>query len=291
MDLLELKAFVFAVQTGSITQAAFQLGRVQSSVSLRIKQLETELGVELLSRDRGGVRTTARGQILYDYATRILALAQEAKGEVMSPNTGEIVRLGTIETISPDCIDSLVRLLSGFDGMGVDVYVDGALSLVESLREGRIHAAIVGAGFAPPECIRIPLYGEAMVLISSLNYPRIDLVNQIANEIFLVCKKESACTRHLAMLFMEGGFQPARISECGSFSILMSSVVRGMGIALVPLSAVLGSAHEKQVLIHPLSGHFSTFQVEFVCPQPKGRPILERLIEKISQEFVVQKPN
>lgn len=79
MKISELLAFVTVVETGNITQAAERLNRVQSSISHRIRSLEDNLDVTLLDRKADGCSLTAQGQILYDYARKILNLADDCK--------------------------------------------------------------------------------------------------------------------------------------------------------------------------------------------------------------------
>ena len=50
MDLTDLNIFRSVVQAGGITRAAEKLNRVQSNVTTRVRQLETELGVALFVR-------------------------------------------------------------------------------------------------------------------------------------------------------------------------------------------------------------------------------------------------
>ena len=51
MDLADLHIFRSVVQAGGVTRAAERLNRVQSNVTTRVRQLETELGVDLFIRE------------------------------------------------------------------------------------------------------------------------------------------------------------------------------------------------------------------------------------------------
>jgi len=66
--LKQLEAFVWAVDLGSFSKAAARLTTAQPNISIRIKSLETALGVTLLERDAGSVRLTARGRELMKHA-------------------------------------------------------------------------------------------------------------------------------------------------------------------------------------------------------------------------------
>ncbi len=74
MKLNELLAFVTVVETGNITLAAERLNRVQSSISHRIRSLESSLDATLLDRKNEGCIPTEQGKILYEYALKMALL-------------------------------------------------------------------------------------------------------------------------------------------------------------------------------------------------------------------------
>jgi Transcriptional regulator len=70
------------MEEGSISHAAKTLHRVPSGVTARILQMEADLGVQLFLREKKRLLPTAKGQTLYDYARRVLALLDEAENSV-----------------------------------------------------------------------------------------------------------------------------------------------------------------------------------------------------------------
>jgi DNA-binding transcriptional LysR family regulator len=84
LDLQHLKTFMVVVATKNFSRAAIELGCSQASVTHRIKALERELGARLFDRFRFArtiVLTDAGGRI-YEYGSRLLALAEETKAAV-----------------------------------------------------------------------------------------------------------------------------------------------------------------------------------------------------------------
>jgi DNA-binding transcriptional LysR family regulator len=81
MDLRQLRYFVAVVDEGGIRKASRQLFLAQPSISQAVRQLECELGVELLHRRPSGIELTGAGREFVDYARDILdraALASAA---------------------------------------------------------------------------------------------------------------------------------------------------------------------------------------------------------------------
>src|SRR5665213_2922111 len=84
LDLQQLKTFMAVVTTMSFSRAADELHYSQSSVTHHIKSLERNLGVRLLNRFRFAktIALTDAGGKIYEYAARLLALAEEAEAAV-----------------------------------------------------------------------------------------------------------------------------------------------------------------------------------------------------------------
>ncbi len=101
MNLQQLTTFCTVLSEGSMTAAAEKLFLTQPAVSQQIRNLEEETGAELLVRGVRQVKPTLQGQILYDYAKRILHLTQQAQVAIqtMSQEVTGHLRLGTLNSI------------------------------------------------------------------------------------------------------------------------------------------------------------------------------------------------
>lgn len=84
MDLRQLRYFVQVAEIGNISRAAEVLRVAQPSLSQQIRNLEEELGVDLLVRHARGVTPTELGQRFWDRARRILEEADRAKDDLRS---------------------------------------------------------------------------------------------------------------------------------------------------------------------------------------------------------------
>lgn len=87
MDFRQLRYFVAIADSGTFSRAAETLRISQPSLSQQIRNLEDELGVELLSRHARGVALTELGQQFYDHARRILSGVERAR-KVMHARKG-----------------------------------------------------------------------------------------------------------------------------------------------------------------------------------------------------------
>src|SRR6266852_752761 len=94
MELSQLEVFLAVAREHRFSRAAEKLYRTQSAVSQTIRKLEDELGEALFDRSsREGVLTDA-GQVLYEYAERLLNLrhdAHESLTELRELQKGKLV--------------------------------------------------------------------------------------------------------------------------------------------------------------------------------------------------------
>lgn len=92
LDLTALRSFAAIADAGGVTRAAGFLNLTQSAVSMQIKRLEEQLGLELLDRSGRKVELTAAGEQLLGYARKLLTLNDEVFGRLThAAHEGEIV--------------------------------------------------------------------------------------------------------------------------------------------------------------------------------------------------------
>lgn len=145
MKLSELLAFVTVIDTRSITLAAKRLNRVQSSISHRIRNLEDELDVTLLDRKTEGCTPTVQGQILYEYAQKILNLMDDCKNNISNSKGNQLtLRVGIIDCLPSYIINSLIDLGEEL-GWNINISIGNTVNLLEDFDKNEFDAVIIGA--------------------------------------------------------------------------------------------------------------------------------------------------
>lgn len=96
MTLQQMRYFIAVAQNLSFSKAAQQNFVSQTAVSQQIKLLEEELGTQLLQRTRHSVALTSAGQVLYEYAGRIVDLAEDAvrRTQAAASESGSPLEIG-----------------------------------------------------------------------------------------------------------------------------------------------------------------------------------------------------
>jgi len=110
MEMAQLEYFSSVVQEKSFSKAADRVFRTQPAVSIAIRRLEEEIGLPLLDRTQKSPVLTEAGQVVYDYAQRILDLRDQvgqAIAELQSLKKGR-VRVGANESTSLYLLPELI---------------------------------------------------------------------------------------------------------------------------------------------------------------------------------------
>lgn len=155
-DLVLLKTLVSVVDEGSFTRAGERVHRTQSTVSQQIRKLEEAVGRPLLTRDRSGANVTAtpHGELLAQYARRMLALAQEAQDALATDGRLAPVRIGV-----PEDFDArrMSAMLSGFVRARPEVRLETVAGMSTDLRQkmaaGEIDIALVKREPGSGDCL------------------------------------------------------------------------------------------------------------------------------------------
>lgn len=284
MDIPELEAFVASIDTGSISQAAVRLNRVQSSISMRIKRLEERFGMVLLERRAGGITPTEQGMVLYSNAKRILEIVRETKLELkQSVRSNPRFRLGVVEGVPLSCIN---EILAAQDAMLVciDVSICKSTVLIEGLSSGSLNAAIMESGHRPANCESVPLFREPAVIVSPPSRPGASAKNRRYEKIF-VDRRDGALGRNLELFLSTPLGAACRVVECGSYPVLFSNVTAMQGIALVPESAIADYSSRDQIEVLDMEGEYSNASLDLVYPIVGAVPCSRSVVNLIFNVF------
>jgi DNA-binding transcriptional LysR family regulator len=109
-DFKAIETFMWVVTLGSFRGAAHKLNTTQPAISQRIAQLEREVGVRLLQRDRRMVLPTPSGRQMMVYAEKLIGLHSEMLAVVGDHSAMRgVLRLGVAETIVHTFLTKLIK--------------------------------------------------------------------------------------------------------------------------------------------------------------------------------------
>lgn len=239
MLIRSLEIFLAVVETGGFSAAAERLHTVQSNVTAHIKKLEAELAACLLHR-RSPVTLTPAGHQLRDYASRIVALHDQAldRFRVDGEPAGEL-RLGSMETTAAVHLPALLTAFSEhWPGVVVRLRTGTSAELLEGVRAGQLDAAFVVAGDAGEDLILRPVFRERLVLVSGRPLERVPDARELTGTAFLAFRQGCGYRSAIEMLLAARKIAAPRIHELGSLDAIVGCVSAGMGLALLPESVI-----------------------------------------------------
>src|SRR4051812_9260885 len=111
MNLSQLEVLIAVAETGSFTEAANHIGLTRSAPSHALANLEAELGVPLLDRERGNIVPTAIGNCILHHARSVLASVETIQQEAASARglrAGKL-RIGVVSSISAGILSGVLR--------------------------------------------------------------------------------------------------------------------------------------------------------------------------------------
>ncbi len=169
MELRSIQYFVQIADEGSITRTAGKLGVAQPALTRHVKQLEAELGTQLLMRLPRGVRLTTSGRDFLEHARRIILEVARAKehvrGNAKIPR-GRVV-IGTSPTLAPLLLPGCIaRARQQCPTVTLKVMEGFSPQLLDALLTGRLDLAIMTNPPRSPALVLTPLISEPLLVIS-----------------------------------------------------------------------------------------------------------------------------
>lgn len=140
MELRQLKYFVTVAETLNFSEAAKQLCITQSTLSQQIKQLEQELGSELLTRTSHTVVLTEAGATLYPQALATVRQAQECRDRICDLNdmAAGTLSIGVTYSFGPILTETLSAFMKKYPKIRLEIIYKPMAELMELLRRREV---------------------------------------------------------------------------------------------------------------------------------------------------------
>lgn len=248
----KLRAFVCAVESGSIAAAADKLGYSVSSISRMIHDLETSCTLRLLERSKIGVRPTSDGRALLPRARRILSECDgfgEEAANIAGLQSGT-VRIGTVSSVATHVLPAAISTLrKTHPALGFELLL-GSYSEIELwLAEGRVD---LGTLWLP---VNESLSADALVTdcyiaVVNPSHPLAKAsavpISSLENEPFI--ELDYGDESEVAQLFEDRGLHIDPIlSTCDNHAVL-ALVEAGLGVAIMPSLSIRRTTYNVKCL-------------------------------------------
>lgn len=263
MESAELRVFQMVAREGSITKAASRLGYVQSNVTARIQQLESELGTVLFFRHNRGMTLSSSGKTLLAYADKIVGLLDEASLALTSTSepSGPL-DIGSTQTAAAV---RLPKLLASYYKQHPNVLLSLTTGHSQFLMEKVLHyeldGAFIGCQCDHPELQSIPAFDEELVIVST---PDVADLKEAVTKPILVYSTGCSYREVLRQWLSSTGLTQPIIMEFGTLEAIIGGVSAGLGISLLPKSVIYKQEAEGSIRTHAIPDMFSHMKTEFI---------------------------
>lgn len=227
-----LKCFVAVVDTGSLTNAAPEVNRSQSAVSMQLKKLEAAVGRQLLVRDARHLQLTPDGQVLLGYARRILDLHADAQTAFSGNELIGRIRLGVPDDYAAKYLTPVLKRFAPRHGaVEIELDCEQSTSLIPRVESGDLDLALVSRDHARRGTL---LFHEPMVWVGS---PQFDVWR--LDPLPIATYEGTSLARHSAIKSLAlQGRQYKVIYNSSSLAGQLAAVESGLAVAVLTRCSV-----------------------------------------------------
>ncbi len=261
MNLSELRYIVALARERHFGRAAEACFVSQPTLSVAVRKLEDELGVQLFERTAHDIRVTAAGKRVIERAQQALEAieavrdaAREGRDQLTSP-----LRIGAIYTVGPYLFPDLIpNLNESVPDMPLIVEENFTAVLAEKLKQGELDVIIISHPFKEPGILTLTLYEEPFVVLLPAAHPltarKTLRPKDLENESVLMLGA-GHCFRDQVLDFcpgcapkVTGKSDRAYRVDGGSLETIRHMVASGMGVTVLPCTAAGADRYSHRLL-------------------------------------------
>jgi LysR family transcriptional regulator, hca operon transcriptional activator len=290
MELRHLRYFVAVAEAGSLTVAAARrLHTSQPSLSRQIRDLEDELGAQLLTRRARGIELTPAGRAFLDHARLVLSqveAAGEAARRVAHPSRPRFT-MGFLTGHELKWMPEALRILHD-ELPNVDVMISSQYSplLADGLSKGKIDAAFLRRERGVPDLAFRLLVKEPMMVVLPRDHRLAALKSigprDLVSETFVTVDDTAPVLRMVIDNYLKrSGINIKPTHEVDNLAMAMSLIASTGGVGLLPAYAqnfLLSS-----VTSRPLKGDTPTIELVLGYKKSNESPILKLLLSRLDE--------
>lgn len=233
LDIDMLRCFREVAQTGSFTKAGKAIGLTQSGVSVKIRRLEERLDTQVFNRTSKHLALTPEGEILLDYAGRILAVHNEAVSRLTKPKASGTLRIGLIDYFLPELLPKLLsKFRQQYPNIHLEVRTDVGINLIPLFEQGDLDLVVTRKDAFQGSC-RVLMQEPLIWVIGK------DTEISLHDVIHLVLLPSPCVFRKMATEGLEEASRKWKVLYTGSsIANIQAAVQAGMGLSILPAGAL-----------------------------------------------------
>jgi DNA-binding transcriptional LysR family regulator len=237
MDTRFLESFAAVVDCGSIAEAARRLDLTPAGVARRLRALENEIGVRLVSRSGRTVRPTEAGAAVLVRSREFLEGVRDLKSAANDGAVRGELRLGAVQTALTGIVPDILSLLTkNYPQIEVHITRDTSAELYRRVISGNLDAAVTSPPpFAIPKtCDWRVLREEPFVVLTPASMRGSDPHKILAREPFIRLDRRVHAGGLIDAYLRKTRIRPKELFELDGLEAIAVMVDRGLGVSLLP---------------------------------------------------------
>ena len=284
MTLTELRYIVAMARERHFGRAAEGCFVSQPTLSVAVKKLEEELGLQLFERGPGEVSVTPTGQKIVAQAQRVLeetARIKELAAAGRDPLAGPL-RLGAIYTIGPYLLPKLIPILRrAAPQMQLHIQENFTHVLAELLKNGEVDVILIALPFAEPGIETRAVYDEPFMVAVPKGHAWDGRKRAVSSEELtkesLLLLGEGHCFRDQVLdichvVRAKERSPLARTVEGGSLETIRQMVAGGVGVTVLPSTSITSNTSSDLIRVLPFARPVPTRRVGLAWRKSYPRP-------------------
>jgi DNA-binding transcriptional LysR family regulator len=289
MNIKKLEAFIMVVEKRSFSEAAAALKSSQPAVSLKIKSLEEDLGLELLDRSTSILQPTAAGLLVYhaarDIAQRWRKLEDDLSG-FQDTLTGTLT-IGASTIPGTYLVPTWIKKFrSVYPKVDVKIEIGDSKEVLEKLQNHQVDIGFIGLQPFPQKISSKPIASDSLVLITPYDHPMAESQDQDISQIkqfdFVLREEGSGTRKEMEDYLNRYGINVSDLKtvvSIGSTEGVIAAVEAGLGISFISKLAALPAVKANRVQMIEI---FEPYERNFyftILKEAENRPIIKEFTD------------
>ncbi|HUE25844.1 MAG TPA: LysR family transcriptional regulator [Solirubrobacteraceae bacterium] len=289
MELRHLRYFIAVAEMGSLTEAAKRrLYTSQPSLSRQIRDLEDQVGVELLSRSVHGVELTAAGKAFLDHARLALMQVDAAVDTARraAQPAKQTLAIGFQTGLEMNWLPQAMQVLHDeLSSINVSVTSDYSPDLAEALARGRLDLAFMRT--EPDYDLEYHVVDQEPLIVLMPHDHRLTArptirPQDLLGEIFIGGSNKATVLRNVTEAYLRRSGLDINLDHgVDNMAMAMSLVASTRGLALMP--AYAKNLLPESVVSRPLDGEAPTIEVAVGYSKSNTSPVLKLFLSRLDQ--------
>jgi DNA-binding transcriptional LysR family regulator len=241
MELRQLKTFRTVATLLSFHRAADVLNYAQSTISAQIRGLEEDLDVRLFDRLGKRIVLTEAGELLFQYAQKMLDIEAETVATVKSRNRPE----GSLTIRAPQSVGNTYlpvvfgRFRARFPRVSFNFHTCAFHSLEHELQTGVTDLAfLLAESIKSASLVAEPLRFERLLIVSNPGNPLVQkggvTLTDLADQPIFVAKSDCGYRMTFEQMLAEAKVKPQPLLEFSSVEMLKTCLKKSVGVTMIP---------------------------------------------------------